>query len=416
MYINFRFLRGIKNTLYLASGNFIVQIITLVGFIYIARMLGPEDYGIYVTVGAFVGLFNFFLLGGLNRSIIREGSKDLSHMHIALEKTIGLRNGLIVIAIVVCIISSFFTPYEFQVKLYILIFSLQLANTGVKGFVGTIYQTTEKMQYIPIFDIANRALFVLLSITFLYLGYGVLVLFIISLFANFSTLLISYRFSQRFVKFHFFSKIQFDKNLLKPALTFSLLSFIGFFVQRVDLLMISFLGTSKDVGLYGVAYQAAHYGVLLRNLTVTAFFPVFVKQFYKAKMKGSALIKYSLIFFIGIFLISLAVSFYVEDITVTLFGSNYQNSGGILRVLIFYIAFTWATLPFTTAAQATHNEKYLLIVTSIMALLNIPLNYILFLKYGVIGIAYSTLTVYSIGGILMVVITYSMMKKQGHLL
>ena len=82
---------------------------------------------------------------------------------------------------------------------------------------------------------------------------------------------------------------------------------------------------------------------------------------------------------------------------------------------IFFLAFSWATLPFTTAAQATHNEKFLTYAMGIMAALNIPLNYIFFLSYGIIGIAYSTLVVYSIGGVLMSYIAYRVMKNQGYL-
>lgn len=203
--------RGIKNASYLAIGNLIVQIIAFFGFIYIARILGPNGYGIYVTVGAFVGTFDILLLGGLNRAVLREESKDISSMHIFLEKTIGVRNLLILVAIVVCIISSFFTPYEFQTKLYIILFSSQLAYTGLRGFLRTIYQATEKMQYISIFNILNRTLFVSLSITFLYYGFGLLALFLIALFSHLLTILINYKFSQKFVKFNFFPRF----NLIK---------------------------------------------------------------------------------------------------------------------------------------------------------------------------------------------------------
>ena len=176
---------GIKNASYLTIGSLISQIITFVGFIYIARLLEPKNYGIYVTVGTFVGMFDLLLLGGLNKVIIREGSKNIPSMQIYLEKTIGIRNLLIIAAITVCIISSFFTNYESQTKQYIIIFSAQLAWTGIRGFLGTIYQAAEKMQYLSIFGVANRILFVSLSIIFLYLGFGVLTLLLIALFSNF---------------------------------------------------------------------------------------------------------------------------------------------------------------------------------------------------------------------------------------
>jgi O-antigen/teichoic acid export membrane protein len=406
-------LRGIRNASYLAAGNFVTQVISFIGFIYIARMLGPYDYGIYVTVGAFVGMFDILLLGGLNKTVMREGSKDLASMHIHLEKTIGLRNVLVLIAIIVCIICSLFTPYGFQTKLYIVLFSSQLVYTGLRGFLGTIYQATEKMHYISILSIANRALFVCLSIAFLWYGFGLLALFLIALFSHFSTLAINYRLSQRFVNFNFFSKVQFDKDLLKPALIFSLMVFLVFLITRIDLLMISFLGTAEDVGIYGVASKICRQGMMLRNVTVTAFFPIFVKRFHSGAMNGRRLLQYSLLFFSGVLALALAFSFFVEEATTFLFGSEYQNSGGILKVLMFYVAFSWATLPFTTAAQATHNEKYMLIALSIMAASNVPLNYAFFLKYGLIGIAYSKLVIFSVGSFLVSGVAYGIMRRQG---
>lgn len=415
MTAEFKFFQGIKNASYLAAGNIFSQIISFVGVIYIARLLGPDNYGVYVTVGAFVGFFEIILLDGMNKTIIREGSKDLDTMHITLDKTIGIRNLLIVSAIFACIIFSFFMPYSSQTKLFIVVLSIRLANTGLIGFLGTIYQASEKMKYISYLNIIDRALFTSLAIAFLYLGYGLMAVFLVALFSHFLTLFISFRVSRKLVKFNFLSRVQFDKLLLKSAVIFSLMSFLQYLTSTVDILMITFLGTSKDVGIYGVAYKLAHEGIMLRNVNAMAFFPIFVKMFHNKKIKGTRLVKYSLLFLIGIFVLTLVASFFVEDIVTLLFGAEYKDSGEILRVLIFFLAFSWATLPFTTAAQATHNEKFLAYAMGIMAALNIPLNYIFFLSYGVIGIAYSTLVVYSIGGVLMSYIAYRVMKNQGYL-
>ncbi len=406
---------GIKNVSYLAVGNFVTQIIMFFGGVYIARLLGPTDYGIYVTVGAFVGIFEFLLLGGLNKSVMREGSKDLSMMCVQLEKTIGLRNILILVATISCIILSFFTPYEAQTKIYIFLFSFQLVHAGLKGFLTTIYQATEKMKYISIFSIANRLMFVSLSITFLYLGFGLLSLFLISLISNLTTILINYRVSQKLVKFKFFARVQIDKKLVYSALIFSLINFVDYLTTQIDLLMISWMGTSSDVGIYGVAYRLAHEGMILRNFVATAFFPIFIKRLYGKSMEGSRLIRISLLFLFVIFLTTFAISLFVEDGVIFLFGSEYENSGAILKVLIFYLAFVWASLPFTTAAQATHNEKYFLYVTTIMAGTNIGLNYLFFLWYGLIGIAYSTLVVSLVGSFFICYISYKVMKRQGYL-
>jgi Na+-driven multidrug efflux pump len=72
-------------------------------------------------------------------------------------------------------------------------------------------------------------------------------------------------------------------------------------------------------------------------------------------------------------------------------------------------------MPFITMAQTTNNEKLILIGMSVMAGLNIPFNYVFFILYGLIGIAYSTLAIYSIGGIIIIMLSYFVMKKQGYI-
>ena len=81
-----KILRGLKNASYLTIGHFLTIVINFFGFIYIARLLGPNDYGIYVTVGAFVGLFDLLIFRGLNKVILREGAKNLDQMGNYFEK------------------------------------------------------------------------------------------------------------------------------------------------------------------------------------------------------------------------------------------------------------------------------------------------------------------------------------------
>ena len=409
-------LRGIKNASYLSLGNLAVQLINIFGYIYIVRMLGSRNYGVYLTVSTFVEWFDFLLLGGLYTVLLREGSKDLARMHIQLESAAGIRNGLVLFSITACVMTSFFiAPYDFRTKIYIVVFSFQIIYNGLRGFYEVILQATENMKYLSLLSIVDRILFVGLSVAFLYFGFGLTALFLVSLFSNFFTLFLKYRISRRFIKFNLLAKAHFDKTLIKPTIIFSLMGLLTYFSTRVDLLMISLLGTAKDVGVYGVAFRIAEQVMMLRNFTAAAFFPIFIKRFHRGKMKGKRLIRISLIFLIFVFAAAFLASIFVEKLLPTIFGPEYQASAHILSILIFYVAFGWASMPFSMAAQSTHNEKYVLIIRSIMAGLNVVLNYVFFLRFGLMGIAYSTLVAFSVGAVLEYLISYRVMKRQGHL-
>jgi len=87
------------------------------------------------------------------------------------------------------------------------------------------------------------------------------------------------------------------------------------------------------------------------------------------------------------------------DLFVYLFTDDFYLSGEIFRVLVFFICFTWATLPYTIFAQAVGYEVLILKIYVFMAFLNVFLNILFYDIYGLIGIAYSTIIVYGSGSI-----------------
>jgi len=405
-------IRGLKNASYLGIGHFLSMAISFVGFIFVARLLGPNDYGIYATVGAFVGMFDIITVYGINKVVLREGAKDLSQMSNYLEKTTGIKNLFTFIAIVVCIISSFFTPYSMQVKLYIILFSFSLIYKSFSGFLSTVYKAAEKMQYNAILTILNNVMFVSLSIAFLYMGFGLLALFIIALLSHFFNLIINYQLTKRILVFKFWNKIKWDKYILKSAIIFSILSFTYMLAGRIDLIMISIMGSSKDVGIYGVAFQIISVGLVTRTLLATAFFPIFVKAYNKNPVKWIKLLKYSSIMGIGLLSIASIISLYSEQIIPLIFGGIYFESGTVLSVLVFVVAISYFNIPFLNTLQATHNEIELLKISWIAPSLNIVLNIIFFKWFGLVGIAYATLVVGCVYLSLYILTTWRTLKKQ----
>lgn len=406
--------RGLKNFSYLTVGEIIAQGIGLIGFIYIARYLGPEYYGIYVTVGAFVGMFSLLTFSGLRKVVLRECSKDVANADQVLSRTIGLQSLFIFIAILAMLIASLFTDYTITIKLYIAIFSLNLFSDGLRSYISKIYQYSERMEYLAIFSIFKMATFVGLAVFFLRLGYGLFTIVILSVSTSLLTLFLFIYYSRKIVKFDMFSRVYIDKNIIKPSIFFSAIEIVGSLHSKVDLLMISLLGTSPEVAIYGVAYYLAAESESLKNKLAAAFFPIAVKTLHGGTIRRKFIIKYSLFFTISMLGLAIIGFFLAEPTIIILFGEEYAESGYILRVLIFYIAAWFSTLPFTEAIQATGNEKVLLFGKGVMAGINIPLNIALYLIYGLIGIAYSTLVIYTVGAIVINIFSYYILNKQGY--
>jgi len=410
-----RIKRGLKNFSYRTIGVFVSQGIGFIGFIYLARYLGPEYYGIYVTVGAFMGMFNLLTFTGLKKVIIRRCSKDMENADEVYNQTIGVQSLFVFIAIVAMLIGSLFSGYETTTILFIAIFSLNLFSGSFRGYINTVYKYSEKMGFLAIFDVFRISIYVGAIILFLHLGYGIFTVIMISVLSSFIDLIIRFYYSRKIVKFNIFSELKFNKEIIKPSIVFSAMGIVGKLHSRVDLFMISLLGTSPEVAIYGVAYQLAIEANLLRNLLADAFFPVATKTLHGGSIKKEVIIKYSFFFAIGMLGLAIIGFFLAEPAVTFFFGEEYTESGPILRVLIFYMIAWFSTLPFTESVQATGNEKVFLIGKGAMAALNIPLNIILYWIYGLIGIAYSTLIIYTIGSLIINFYSYFLLKKQEYI-
>ncbi|MFW6311283.1 MAG: flippase [Nanoarchaeota archaeon] len=404
-----------KNFSLLTLGTLISQAIGFIGFVYLARFLGSEYYGIYVTVGAFMGMFQLLTFTGLKKVIVRKCSKNVEKASEIYNQTIGLQSLFVFIAIIAMLISSFFTNYETSTILFIAIYSLKLFSTSFRGYIGTVYRYSEKMEYLAGFQILNRILFVVLSISFLLLGYGLFAVVLISVGTSVFDVILRFYYSKKIVSFNIFSKLKFNKKIIKPSIIFSAMGIVGRLHSRVDLFMISLLGSPTEVAIYGIAYKLAREADTLRNLLADAFFPVAVKTLHGGTINKKVIIKYSFFFGIGMLFLAVVGFFVAEPAITLLFGEEYTESGPILKVLIFYMIAWFSTLPFTESVQATGNEKVILIGKGAMATINIPLNLILYWTYGLIGIAYSTLIVYTIGSLTINIYSYYLLKKQGYI-
>lgn len=383
--------RGLKNTSYLIAGNIGIQVISFFAAVYIARKLGPENYGVFNTVTAFVAMFAFITLSGINNTLVREGSRNPKRHGEILQNVISAQIWLCFLAILIAIISSLFTSYNSDIKIFIALFSITLFINAIKGSLNSVYQVTERMQFISILNLINYGLYALLAVVFLYLGYGVFALIVISITSNLLSLILNYKISQRIVPYKLSIKPQIEGALLKSGFIFSLIIFFGFLYSKVDIVMASIFLTSKDVGLYSVGFKLVNIGEMVGNMVSLAFFPIVVKRFRNGPIPEKRLLRLSFLIFAIVFPVCFLISIFSKHIILLLFGAQYLEASKILRILVWVLAIGNPAWPFIWSMKANYHEKEVLYVTPLRSMSNVFLNYMLLKKWGIVGIAYSTI-------------------------
>ena len=85
-------------------------------------------------------------------------------------------------------------------------------------------------------------------------------------------LLIIHRYAINLTSYNFLKGITLvNYSYLIPALKFSLIGFLTTIALKIDLFMISILGNSYEVGIYGPAFNLSSYSSSLRNIFAVAF-------------------------------------------------------------------------------------------------------------------------------------------------
>ena len=382
----------IKNIGYLTIGQVISQIISLIGVLYIPRLLGPEGYGDYQTVLSYVSVFTVFTFTGLNKVALRNGSRDISKLSGEIESIIGGRHLFSFFAALSTIIVAFILKYDGELILYISIYVFWLWIRTIESTVNLIFQAHQELIYFSIFGVVKSILLSSSLIAVLLLGGGIVELLIIDLIVSAIVILISYNKSRSFTSFNFFSPVKLDPKILKEGLVFSLLSFFNVLGSKIDVVMISLIGTPLEVGIYAVANSVVRKGLLASRAISTSIFPLYSKQAVTS-MNRAVLHKHSLLSLIPSFLIVIVFfvgsSWFVNNII----GVDFAYSADIMKVLSFYLLFHYLCLPYDVALQATYSEKALVKIRAGLAILNIGANYVLYDMFGIIGIAISSILV-----------------------
>ncbi len=383
-----------KNTAWLSVSEFITRFFTISLTIFIARILGAENYGLLSFAISYTGLFSVLSDFGIQTIIIREiNQKEEAKNELGAVLWLKIILGIIVLVFIIG--SSFFIKNN-AAQLMVVIFAAVVFINTVSSFFTAIFQAFQKMEYIAITEISK-------AVT-LFVG-GFLVLFIrpdinfiayiyfLSAFLGFIIILfIAKRLSVLPLPV-------LDRKIVKKYLSLSwplALStvFITIYAQ-IDSVMMGFWGMIKEVGWYQAADKITNFVIFPGVILGTVFYPALSQAYSKGKDYFQKIIdsfSEALIFFafpivVGGLLLSrrIIISFYSEEFLPSILA---------FQILIFTSGLTLFIILINYVLNTAGHQKKIFYITGSTALLDIILNFILIPKYSLYGAAVATLISY----------------------
>ncbi|MEK7773498.1 MAG: flippase [Deltaproteobacteria bacterium] len=386
----------IKNSIFILTARGIQIVSSSFIVIAIARYLSVEMYGDYAYVIALVSAVMALTYFGIQQVTIREIAKDRANAHLYIGSAIVLRGGLAAIAAVTMLVSMLFIKPSnlMSAGIAVAIVSESFLTFGM--LFRAVFQAFEKMLYEPLITIIYCIALSAGIAVVIYFDMGFLWLLIVTAAANAvqcaaAAFIVSYRFVR--------PSFMVDKKIFKALLVHSSVIGLGiFFYQnlfRIDVLMLKWLGSAKEVALFQVPHNMVMQVEILPAALMAALFPVLSRLMKSDPDRVVDVYEKS---FRYIFILSLILSIYLclfsKEIIGIVFGSKYSQSAAS------FVVVSWAVVPLSmdillnAVLIVMNKQKYSVYYGGITLAVNFLAALVLIPAYGFMAAAYIALFSY----------------------
>lgn len=387
------------NTAWLMGEKVLRMFMGLFVGIWVARYLGPEQFGLLSYAQSFVFLFTAIATLGLDGIVVRELVKDNSQRNVLLGTafTLKLIGSLCILPLLWLGVQ--FTSNDSYTNLLIFIIA---SGTIFQSFnvIDFYYQSSVLSKYVAFANTITLAISSIVKVVLILKEASLLAFAIVGVFDTVILALgLIYFYWQK--THHSLREWQFDKIVAKRLLSDSWPLIFGSIAaslyMQIDQIMIQEILGSESVGYYAVAVKLSTIWLFITTSLTSTFAPAIIKAkkidrnlyINRMSMIYSLLVKISLI-------ICITISISSYWIVTNLYGIEYQESVQVLNVYIWSILFVFLSNGSWAYYINEGLEKIASIRLVVGALINIVLNMYLIKYVGLMGAAYSTIISYSI--------------------
>jgi len=360
--------------------------------IYVARYLGPDNFGLLSYAGSFVGLFTAIATLGLGGILIRELVKDEKRRDELLGTTFVLSIIGSILVFIIIVIAVRFTNNDDFTNLLIFIIT---TGTIFQSFnvINFYFQSKVLSKYTVYAQVFSTILGSVIKLLLIHFNMGLIYFAMIILLQSIilvSGLIVMY-IRQKSSLFNWSINFSLARKLLKDSWPLMLSGIAISIYMKIDQVMIKNMMDTKAVGNYAVAVRLSEIWYFIPMAITSSVFPAIInakkiseKLYYERLQK-----LYDLMTWLAIG-IALSIAFLANDIIRILFGAQYQDAAGVLQIYIWATVFIFLGVASSQYLIAENYTKISFLKTFGGAITNIVLNIILIPKHGINGAAIAT--------------------------
>jgi O-antigen/teichoic acid export membrane protein len=385
--------RYFANTSWLFGEKILRMVVGLFVGVWVARYLGPEQFGLFSYVQSFVGIFVVIATLGLDGIIVRELVKDESKRNVLLGTAFWLKLvGAIIVLFSLAIAINFTSNDRYTNILVFIIASATIFQSF--NVIDFYYQAKVLSRYVVYTNVISLLFSSIIKIA-LILCEAPLIAFAWTIVFDSVVLamglLYFYLHNQLSFRAWKFGK-SIAVSLLKDSWPLILSGMVISIYMKIDQVMIKEMMNAEAVGQYAAAVRISEVWYFIPIVISTSLFPAIInakkhsEELYYARLQKL----YSLMVWMAI-AIALPMTFLSDWVVHFLYGGQYNQAGSVLMIHIWAGVFVFLGVASGMWLLNEDLQIFSTINTTIGAVVNIGLNYILIRKIGIEGAAWATL-------------------------
>lgn len=379
----------------------------------VARLVGSDNYGNFIYAYTFISFFPIICTVGLEQAMVFHNPAFINN------KKYKELNSLVTFSVFVAFIISLscavlltvksnfvaevilnnrnYSTYIEEIAPLIIFISISNVFGGIfRGFGNVKHNIISENFISPIVKIFSVILLVYLGfkrssieLTF-YASFILSFLYLAKSFLNLGVI--------GSVKFEF---IHIYKDALKFGLPVVVTGILGYIVQRVDIFVIGFFLSSKDVGIYNIAVQIG----TVSSVVLVAFNTIFASNISSLHHKGDSktlaeMYKFITKWVVFVNLMIFGIILIFSSDIMHLFGSDFMSGASALIFISMGQVVNSATGSVGVINTMTGHPHYEIYICIIVVIISIVLNYVITPIYGISGTAFVSFIVLTLSNLL----------------
>ncbi len=384
----------IGNTSWLLADRVLRMGMGLLVGVWVARYLGPENFGLFNYAIAFTSIFNTVANLGLDsivvRNIVRQPDNKDEILGTAFFLKVFAQVGVIILSFAAIILIR---PSQTLTQQLVGIIALGMFFESYY-VIDFWFQSQVQSKYTVWFKNIGLVLASFMRVVLIKIQ-APLILFAWAYSAETALsalgLLVAYH-----IKGYLIQAWQFSwksaKELLKDSWPLILSSFVIMIYMRTDQLMIGQIIGDAEVGVYSAAVKISELWYVIPMAIANSVFPSIVKARQASQQSYYEQIQKVLDFLaILSYAVILIVSLTSHQIINLMYGNEYAEAGTILVIHIWTGLFVSLGLVSSVWTTTENLMRFAFIATANGAIINVILNYFFIKSYGGVGAAISSL-------------------------